>query len=90
MASHYHFDIFKHFVYVCCNADLHSSLAYQDQVWYQQNVYIKSVSRDTIIICNYEEVYKESLTRYFHDDPGHISRYMLPIISLATIRLLIE
>ena len=42
------------------------------------------------ILCNYEEVYKESLTRYFHDDPGHISRYMLPIISLTTIRLLVE
>ena len=43
-----------------------------------------------IILCNYEKVYKESLTRYFHDDPGHISRYMLPIISLTTIRLLVE
>ena len=43
-----------------------------------------------IILCNYEEVYKESLNRYFHDDPGRISRYMLPIISLATIRLLVE
>ena len=42
------------------------------------------------ILCNYEEVCKESLTRYFHDDPGHIGRYMLPIISLATIRLLVE
>ena len=41
-----------------------------------------------IILCNYEEVYKESLTRYLHDDLGHMSRYMLPIISLATIRLL--
>ena len=43
-----------------------------------------------IILCKYEEVYKESLTRYFHDNPGHISRYMLPIISLATIRLVVE
>jgi hypothetical protein len=43
-----------------------------------------------IILCNYEEVYKESLTRYFHDDPEHISRYMLHITSLATIRLLVE
>jgi hypothetical protein len=31
-----------------------------------------------------------SLTRYFHDDPGNSSGYMLPITSLATIRLLVE
>ena len=44
------------------------------------------------ILCNYEEVYKESLTKYFHGDPrpGHISTYMLPIISLATIILLVK
>jgi hypothetical protein len=44
MASDYHFGIFKCFVYAWCNADLHSSLVYQDQIWYQQNVYNKSVS----------------------------------------------
>jgi hypothetical protein len=37
MASDYHFGIFKRFVYAWCNADLHSSLVYQDQIWYQQN-----------------------------------------------------
>jgi hypothetical protein len=43
-----------------------------------------------IILCNYEEVYKESKTRYFHDDPGQISRYMLPNTSLATISPFVE
>ena len=47
MASDYHFGIFKRFVYAWCNADLHSPLVYQDQIWYQQNMYNKSVSRYT-------------------------------------------
>jgi hypothetical protein len=45
MASDYHFGTFKRFFY----ADLHSSLVYQDQVWYRQNVYNKTEITEIIL-----------------------------------------